>query len=178
MLEPRPLQSTHMPSGLLNENDCGDSSGNPTPQLGQARDSLYARSRVSPSTATSTEPPPAFTAASTESVSRARSPASMLTRSITISMVCFFFLSSAVTSSRRWTRPLMRTRENPALRASSNTSRNSPLRFSAFCAISVARVLGGSVSSSSTISAAERAVTSPPHRWQRCSPARAYSTRR
>ena len=72
----------------------------------------------------------------------------------------------------------MRTRANPALRASSNTSRNSPLRFSAFRAISVARVLGGSVSSSSTISAAERAVTSPPHRWQRCSPARAYSTRR
>ena len=40
MLEPSPLQSTHMPSGLLNENDCGDSSGRPTPQLGQARASL------------------------------------------------------------------------------------------------------------------------------------------
>ncbi len=60
--------------------------------------------------------------------------------------------------------PLMRTREKPALRASSNTSRNSPLRLSALRAISVARVLAGSVSSSSTISAAERAETSPPHR--------------
>ncbi len=39
-LEPRPLQSTHIPSGLLNENDCGDSSGSPTPQSGQARASL------------------------------------------------------------------------------------------------------------------------------------------
>jgi hypothetical protein len=27
----------HMPSGLLKENDCGDSSGRPTPQVGQAR---------------------------------------------------------------------------------------------------------------------------------------------
>ncbi len=97
----------------------------------------------------------------------------MLTRSITISMVCFFFLSRAVTSSSRWMRPLIRTREKPALRASSNTSRNSPLRFSALRAISVALVLAGRVRSSSTISAAERADTSPPHRWQRCSPARA-----
>src|SRR3954447_9385677 len=39
-LEPRPLQSTHMPIGLLNENDWGDSSGKPTPQFGQARASL------------------------------------------------------------------------------------------------------------------------------------------
>ena len=39
-LEPSPLQSTHMPSGLLKENDCGDSSGSPTPQSGQARASL------------------------------------------------------------------------------------------------------------------------------------------
>jgi hypothetical protein len=39
-LDPSPLQSTHMPSGLLNENDCGDSSGSPTPQFGQARAGL------------------------------------------------------------------------------------------------------------------------------------------
>ena len=34
-LSPRPLHSTHMPSGELNENDCGDSSGKPMPQVGQ-----------------------------------------------------------------------------------------------------------------------------------------------
>src|SRR5215510_10125471 len=33
---PRPLHSTHMPSGELNENDCGDSSGNPMPSFGHA----------------------------------------------------------------------------------------------------------------------------------------------
>ncbi len=39
-LEPSPLQSMHMPSGLLKEKSCGVSSGNPTPQVGQARASL------------------------------------------------------------------------------------------------------------------------------------------
>src|SRR5512138_1478560 len=33
---PRPLHSTHMPSGELNENDCGDSSGKPMPHFGHA----------------------------------------------------------------------------------------------------------------------------------------------
>ena len=102
-----------------------------------------------------------------------------VTRSITISMVCFFFLSSAVTSSRRWMRPLMRTRDEAGL-----ARLLEHLAELALAVLGLARhqrracVLAGSVSSSSTISAAERAVTSPPHRWQRCSPARAYSTRR
>ena len=38
--EPRPLQSMHMPSGLLNENDWGESSGSADAARGQARDSL------------------------------------------------------------------------------------------------------------------------------------------
>src|SRR5262245_13308884 len=33
---PRPLHSTHMPSGELNEKLCGDSSGNPMPHVGHA----------------------------------------------------------------------------------------------------------------------------------------------
>ncbi len=74
--------------------------------------------------------------------------------------------------------PSMRTRTKPALRASSNSSRNSPLRFSALGASSVTWVFAGSAASSSTTSAAERALTAPPHWWQRCSPTRAYSTRR
>ena len=39
-------------------------------------------------------------------------------------------------------------------------------------------VLSGRDASSSTISDAVRAPTGPPHWWQRCSPARAYKTRR
>ena len=54
------------------------------------------------------------------------------------------------------------------------SSRNSPLRCSTLGASK--RDLGALAAasrSSSTISAAERAATAPPHKWQRCSPARA-----
>jgi zinc transport system substrate-binding protein len=39
-----------MPSGLLNENDCGDSSGRPTPHEGQAR--AYILSHIASGTYT------------------------------------------------------------------------------------------------------------------------------
>ena len=37
MRVPRPEQSGHMPCGELNENSCGDGSGNEIPQWWQAR---------------------------------------------------------------------------------------------------------------------------------------------
>ena len=58
--------------------------------------------------------------------------------------MCFFCFSSASTSSRRTIMPSMRTRTKPALRSSANSSRNSPLRFSALGASSVTWVLSGS----------------------------------
>src|SRR6478752_9618555 len=48
--EPRPLQSPQKPSGELNENDCGDSSGKESSQCGQATRSLNARSSLGVST--------------------------------------------------------------------------------------------------------------------------------
>src|SRR4051812_4727905 len=48
--EPSPLQSVQKPSGELNENDCGDSSGKESSQLGQATFSLNVRSSVGVST--------------------------------------------------------------------------------------------------------------------------------
>ena len=68
----------------------------------------------------------------------------IVTRSTTSSIVCFFCFSSASTSSSRTIMPSMRTRTKPALRSSSNSSRNSPLRFSTFGASSVTCVLSGS----------------------------------
>jgi hypothetical protein len=49
------------------------------------------------------------------------------------------------------------------LRDSTNSSRNSPFLFSALGASSVTDVLSGSCASSSTTSAADRAITGPPH---------------
>ena len=109
-------------------------------QLGQAdaagRDRRAPRCRrarsASPSTAASIEPPPALTAVSTESVRRARSLGVDGHAGRSRSRWCASSSCRArSTSSSRWIRPSMRTRAKPALRASSNTSRNSPLRFSA-----------------------------------------------
>jgi hypothetical protein len=130
-LSPRPLHSTHMPSGELNENDCGDSSGKPMPQVGQELSSEYTRGVFSPATSATSLPLPSRSAVSTESVRRPRFSAPIVTRSITSSMVCFFCFSRASTSSRRTTMPSIRTRTKPALRASVRSSRNSPLRLSA-----------------------------------------------
>src|SRR6185312_13888236 len=67
---PRPLQSTHMPSGELNENDCGDSSGKPMPHFAHALSSEYTRGVFSPATSTDSLPLPSRSAVSTESVRR------------------------------------------------------------------------------------------------------------
>src|SRR3954470_23304833 len=67
---PRPLHSTHMPSGELNEKLCGDSSGNPMPHFGHAFASEYIRGIFSPATSTISLPLPSRNAVSTESVRR------------------------------------------------------------------------------------------------------------
>src|ERR1043165_2066338 len=128
---PRPLHSTHMPSGELNEKLCGDSSGKPMPHLGHALASEYTRVPFSSATSTISLPLPSRSAVSTESVSRPLSFELIVRRSITSSIECFFCFSSASTSSSRTIMPSIRTRTKPALRSSRNSSRNSPLRFSA-----------------------------------------------
>src|SRR5678816_1026547 len=80
---PRPLHSTHMPSGELNEKLCGDSSGKPMPHLGHALASEYIRGTFSSPTSTISLPLPSRSAVSTESVSRPLSLGLIVNRSIT-----------------------------------------------------------------------------------------------
>ncbi len=152
-----------MPSGELNEKLCGESSGKPMPHFGHAFASEYIRGIFSFATSTIILPLPSRSAVSTESVRRPLSFSLIESRSITSSIECFFCLSSASTSSSRTIMPSMRTRTKPALRSSPNSSRNSPLRFSAFGASRVTLVFSGSAASSSTTSPAVRAPTGPPH---------------
>ena len=110
MRSPRPLHSTHMPRGELNENDCGDSSGKPMPQVAHALSAEYARAVRSPSTWATSLPLPSRRQVSTESDRRPMSLGLIDRRSMTISMVCFFFFSRPSTSSRRTTMPSTRAR--------------------------------------------------------------------
>jgi hypothetical protein len=68
MREPRPLQSTHMPCGLLNEKPCGVSSGKEIPHSAHAIFSENTRS--APSRWAISCPPPALSACSTEPARR------------------------------------------------------------------------------------------------------------
>ena len=173
---PRPLHSTHMPSGELNENDCGDSSGKPTPQRAGARLAVGALARPRPRRRPAARP----AAALQRRLDRVGEPARdrrrrCVTRSITSSIVCFFFLSSAVTSSSRCDHAVdAHAREAGLARL---------VEQLAELALAVARPCGASsvdAASSPAASAARRRSrppsarsTAPPHWWQRCSPARA-----
>src|SRR6185369_9053939 len=83
---PRPLQVSHAPNGLLNENDLGSSCGTLEPQSGQA--SLLEYSRSGPfTTATSTKPPASLVAVTMDASSRFSISGLMSNRSTTTSMV-------------------------------------------------------------------------------------------
>ena len=87
ILNPSPLHSSQAPKGELNENIRGWSSSKARPQTGQAiRDEYIVSPPSSPTTITS--PSARLSAFSTASTRRERSGVS--SRSITISMSCFW----------------------------------------------------------------------------------------
>ena len=178
MRVPSPEHSGHIPSGELNENSCGDGSGNEIPQWWQARCSESTWS-FCPSAAITSVPSPSRSAVSTESVSRCASPGLATRRSTTASIVCFFFLSRRTSSSSsESTLPSSLTRAKPALRTCSITSLCSPLRSRTSGASTRNFVPSASRITSCTICCADCCETGRPQLWQLSRPTRAHSTRR
>jgi hypothetical protein len=160
---PSPLQSAHMPCGLLNEKAWGVSSGKEQPQC--EHEALSEKTRSGPpSIAASSVPCPTRSAASTESVSRPRIPRRTTMRSITASRVCFRRLSRAASSSLRRISPSTRSRVQPERRADSSRSRCSPLRFTSSGASRRIRVPSARDESSRAICSAVWASTRRPQR--------------
>ena len=83
---PTPLQVSHAPYGLLNENERGSSCGMLVPSFGQASFSEYRRSAPS-TTATITSPSAHLSAVCIEFSSRCSIPGLMTKRSMTTSIV-------------------------------------------------------------------------------------------
>ncbi len=100
---PNPSQLSHFPKGELNENILGDNSPILIPQSAQAKCSLNNISSPSIIFAI-TNPSPSFSAVSKESFSLASIPSLITSLSITISIVCFLFFSSLISSSTKSTK--------------------------------------------------------------------------
>ena len=147
---PNPLQSTHMPWGLLKEKLWGVSSGNERLQWLHAIFSENTRSDAL-GVETINWPCPTFSADSTDSVTRLRAPLPTTTRSITASTVCRRRLSRASRSSVKTISPSTRSRTKPARNASAMSSRCSPFRFTNSGARITSRVPTRAVSSSRAI---------------------------
>jgi len=168
---PSPLQSTHMPCGLLNENACGVSSGKEMPHGAQAI--LSEKTRSPASVIAISVPSPRRSACSTESVTRARCAEPATRRSTTTSTWCFLRLSSASVDSLSTIAPSTRSRTKPASRSSASSSRCSPLRFTRIGASSVTRVPAGAARISFAIRSAVWEWTGRPQPWQCWRPTRA-----
>ena len=129
IFSPKPVHSGQAPKGLLNEKRRGCSSGIEMPQEGHAffcEKNTSASEDASPPAAsfffvTMMVPFELLSAVSTESAKRLRTEGEMIILSTTISIVCFFCLSSLTVSSKSAITPSTRARAKPAFRASSNT---------------------------------------------------------
>ena len=174
---PSPLQSTHMPWGLLKEKLWGVSSGKEMPQAPQA---IFSEKTTSgpPSMLAISMPSPILSAVSTDSFSRDAAPFFTTSRSITASTVCLRRLSRDWISSESTISPFTRSRTKPERRASASSSRCSPLRFTRIGAISTSFVPSPWAASSRAICWAVWPFTGLPQEWQCCTPTRAKSTRR
>ncbi|CAI8339908.1 MAG: Uncharacterised protein [Gammaproteobacteria bacterium] len=111
---PKPSQVWHAPNGLLNEKIRGSSSGMECPQTEHANfDENIRGSKASSIDWMIICPSDRVRPVSIDSAKRRRCDWSTFNRSTTASIECFFFLSSAGTSSKSITRPSRRTRINP-----------------------------------------------------------------
>ena len=121
IFSPRPVHSGQAPNGLLKENRRGCKSGIEIPQSGQAFFWLKnTSSSLSPTRRVTITIPLAFLRAiSIESARRLRTSSLFTIRSTTISIVCFFCLSSLIASSSSAITPSIRARTKPEALASS-----------------------------------------------------------
>ena len=173
---PRPVQAGHAPCGLLNEKLRGAGSSIEMPSYTHAYscEKSISSSPLSASMGISSSSPSlSLAACSSESLSRELSSGLMTTRSTTTSMSCLNFLSSVIASERSRTSPSMRARANPLRRASSKTSRCSPLRPCTIGAVTISRVPSGSASTWSAICSMDCLPISRPHLGQCGCPMRA-----
>ncbi len=120
ILYPSPAHTGHAPNGLLNEKLLGSISSMLTPQSGQAK-FLLKFICSPPCTSTVKSPSESCSAVSMESASRDESPLLTMSLSTTISMSCFTFLSSSISSESSYKFPSMRTRTYPLFFALSRT---------------------------------------------------------
>ena len=131
---PRPWHSGHAPKWELKEKCFGVSWPSVKPVSGLLKSVEYLcssqRSGSAPSTRRSTTSrlTPHFSAVSTLSASRVRTPSLMMSRSTTTSIVCVTPLPRRIGSGRpsSMISPSMRTRTKPSRFNFSSTSRNSP----------------------------------------------------
>ena len=108
LIIPKPEHSGHAPLGLLNENDLGSISGMLIPQSGHAKFSLNVM-LLSPITSTVITPPDSAEAVSAESASLFCIPSFIFSLSTTISITCFLFFSSFISSDRSYISPSILT---------------------------------------------------------------------
>ena len=108
LIIPRPEHSGQAPLGLLKENDLGSISGILISQSGQAKLSLNV-TLLSPIISATITPPERADAVSTESARRFCIPSLTLSLSTTISITCFLFFSSFISSERSYISPSILT---------------------------------------------------------------------
>ena len=127
VLNPSPVQQGHAPNGLLNEKLRGSISSMLIPQSGQEK--LSENNIVSaPITSTFTKPSASFRTVSMESVRRLSMPSLTASRSTTISILCFLFLSSLISSDRSYILSSTITRTYPLFFACCSSLTCSPFR--------------------------------------------------
>ena len=117
---PSPVQVGHAPKGLLNENIRGDNSSIQAPCSGHAKFCENSNSSP-PITSTMTFPPVRVDDISIASARRLRISSFITSLSTTISMLCFIFFSSLISSERSYKLPSIRTRTNPDFLAESSS---------------------------------------------------------
>ena len=129
ILNPRPAQHGHAPNGLLNEKLLGSISSMLIPQSGQEKLSEKFKISFSPSvfiTSIFIRPSAIRRVVSTESVSLRSISGRTTRRSTTISILCFLFLSSLISSDNSYILPSMIARTKPLFAAFSNSFTCSP----------------------------------------------------
>ena len=125
ILYPRPKQSGHAPKGLLKEKLLGSISSILISQSGHAK--LWLKFiGFPPITSTVIIPSASFNVVSIESVSLFSIPSLIERRSTTISILCFLFLSSLISSVSSYMLPSTITRTYPLFLACSKSLTCSP----------------------------------------------------
>ena len=177
ILYPSPKHSGHAPNGLLKEKLLGSISSMLIPQSGQEK--LILKFIGSPSiTSTVISPSASLSVVSMESVSLFCIPSLTESLSTTISILCFLFLSSLISSDSSYILPSTITRTYPLFFACSKSLVCSPLRPLTTGARSCILVLSGSPIITSTIWSTVCFLISLPQFGQCGTPTLAYKRRK